>query len=158
MMASYLSLLLTLEQSWLGHVARHSSWLFLVANVLHVLGAALLVGSIAVFDIAVLTRHFEEAAKVGPVAIPVAATGLALQIPTGLVLLAAEATKLGVNPAFYAKLVLIALGLINVAAFHLRYGWAARAYALGSEARASASLSMGAWVLALVAGRVIAYL
>ena len=46
------------------------------------------------------------AAAVGRIAIPLAAAGLAIQIPTGLVLLAVEATKLGVNPAFYAKIAL----------------------------------------------------
>ena len=45
-----------LEQSSLGVAARGSGWLYALANVSHVLGAALLVGAIATFDIQVLRR------------------------------------------------------------------------------------------------------
>ncbi len=43
-----------LEQSSLGAAARGSAWLYPLANVSHVLGAALLVGAIATFDIQVI--------------------------------------------------------------------------------------------------------
>ena len=146
-----------LEQSGLGQIARDSAWLFLVVNVLHVLGAALLVGGIAVFDIKVLLDR-GGADEVGSIAIPLAAFGLALQIPTGLTLLAVEARALGVNPAFYAKLAFIAVGLVNVAVFHARFGSAMNSGTLPPSARLLASLSLVAWVLTLTAGRVIAYL
>jgi hypothetical protein len=147
-----------LEGSGLGHSGRHSEWLFLVVNVLHVLGAAMVVGGIAVFDLKVLTDEGLDAPTVGRIAIPLAAAGVALQVPTGLTLLAVEATKLGVNPAFYAKMAFLALGLLNVALFHLRFGSALRGGSLPPEARAYAVVSLGAWVLVLVAGRTIAYL
>ena len=154
----YLEGLAALEASWLGHVARHSAWTFTVANLLHVLGAALVVGSIAVFDVKVLAERGRGAWETGRYAIPLAAAGLALQVPTGLILLAAEARALGVNPAFYAKLAFIALGLANVALFHARLGGALRAGKLPPEARFFAIASLGAWVLTLLAGRLIAYL
>lgn len=157
-MTTYLDALAALEQSGLGHAARHSAWLFLVANVLHVLGAALVVGGIAVFDLKVLSDEGLDAPAVGRVAIPLAATGVALQVPTGLTLLAVEATKLGVNPAFYAKMAFLALGLVNVALFHARFGAAMRGESLPPSARAYALVSLLAWVLVLVAGRTIAYL
>jgi hypothetical protein len=156
--ALYAEWLSTLEQSGLGHLARHSEWTYTSANVLHVLGAALVVGAIAVFDGALVMRRFDDAARIGRVAIPIAAGGLSMQIPTGLVLLAAEATKLGINPAFTAKMTLIALGLVNVALFHLRFGDKLRAGVLDSRTRLFAFFSLGAWILALVAGRMIAYL
>jgi hypothetical protein len=123
-----------------------------------VLGAALVVGGIAVFDLKVLTDEGLDAPAVGRVAIPLAATGVALQVPTGLTLLAVEATKLGINPAFYAKMAFLALGLVNVALFHARFGDAMRGEALPPSARAYALVSLVAWVLVLVAGRTIAYL
>jgi hypothetical protein len=150
--------LAALEASWLGHVARHSTWTFTIANLLHVLGAALVVGGIAVFDLKVLVERGRGAWDTGRYAIPVAATGLAIQVPTGLVLLAAEARALGINPAFYAKLAFIALGLTNVALFHARLGGALRAGTLPPEARVFAIISLAAWVLTLLAGRLIAYL
>ncbi len=154
----YVDLLAGLEASWLGHLARHSAWVYTVSNVLHVLGAAFVVGSIAVFDVKVLAEHGRGANAVGRYAIPLAAGGIALQIPTGLVLLAPEARALGVNPAFAVKMGFILLGLANVALFHYRFGAHLRYDALPPEARTYAVLSLLAWVVALVAGRMIAYL
>lgn len=157
MNAVYAEWLVMLEASGLGHAARHSSWFFTVANLLHVLGAAFVVGGIGVFDLALLSRG-RGASDVGRVAIPLAATGLALQIPTGLVLLAVEATKLGVNPAFVAKMGFIAVGIINVAAFHARFGSFSHGEDPPVSARFYAAVSLAAWILALLAGRMIAYL
>lgn len=150
----YAELLAALEASGLGHAARHSAWLFTAANLLHVLGSALLVGAIAVFDLKVLASGGRGAWETGRVAIPLAAAGLALQVPTGVVLLAVEARALGQNPAFLAKAGLIVLGLVNVALFHRRF----RAGTDLARARLHAGASLAAWVLALLAGRLIAYI
>lgn len=154
----YLEMLAALEASWIGHTGRHSAWLYTVANLLHVLGAAFLVGGIAVFDLKVLAEHGKHAQQVGRYAIPLAAAGLALQIPTGLLLLAVEARALGVNPAFYVKLAFIALGLANVILFHSRFHAALKADFLPPEARVYAFISLVAWIVVLLAGRMIAYL
>lgn len=155
----YLELLGALEASSLGHLARHSSSVFTIANLVHVLGAAFVVGGIAVFDIKVLAeRDGSDAWSVGRYAIPLAAAGVALQIPSGLVLLSAEARALGVNPAFYAKMAFLALGLANVAIFHARFGATLRAGWLPPEARLYAGVSLAAWIVVLLCGRMIAYL
>ena len=158
MFAVYAEWLHALEQSGLGHWARHSAWGFTLANVLHVLGAALVLGGIAVFDLKVLAHGGKGAAETGRVAIPLAAAGLLLQVPTGLVLLAAEASALGQNPAFYAKLALISLGLLNVALFHTRFGAALGDGAVPPSARPYAAVSLASWAAVLAAGRLIAYL
>ncbi len=154
----YSEMLAALEASWLGHAGRHSAWLYTAGNLLHVLGAAFVVGGIAVFDLKVLAEYGKNAQQVGRYAIPLAAAGLALQIPTGILLLAVEARALGINPAFFAKLAFIALGLVNVALFHARFNGALRSGALPPEARAYALISLIAWIAALLAGRMIAYL
>lgn len=154
----YLEALAALEASWLGEIARTSAWLFTVTNLLHVLGAAFLVGGIAVFDLKLLAARGAGAAAVGRVAIPLAALGLAVQIPTGLILLAVEATKLGINPAFYTKLAFIALGLVNLAIFHARFGSGTSGHSLPANARLHGAVSLAAWVVVLLAGRMIAYL
>jgi hypothetical protein len=154
----YVEWLAWLEASRLGEVARNSAWLFLVVNVLHVLGAAFVVGGIAVLDLKVLLNRGEGAAETGRIAIPLAATGLLVQIPTGLTLLAVEARALGVNPAFYAKMAFIVLGLINLAVFHGRFGSAMGRGPLPPSAWPFAAVSLASWVLTLIAGRTIAYL
>jgi hypothetical protein len=136
MEAAYAEWLAALENSALGHLARHSPWAYTSANVLHVLGAALLVGAIAVFDGTLLARRFTDAAAVGRVAIPIAAGGLALQVPTGVLLLAAEARALGQNPGLLRKTSSSSpLGLLNVGLFHAWFGSALRRGVLSSGAR-----------------------
>jgi len=154
----YAEALASLEASGLGHAARHSGALFAAVNVLHVLGAALVVGSIAVFDLKVIANRGAGAQETGRIAIPLAATGLLIQVPTGLTLLAVEARALGVNPAFYAKLAFIAVGLANLAVFHARFGSAMHpGGSLPPSARLLAVVSLAAWTLTLIAGRMIAY-
>src|SRR5918993_1637230 len=157
MLALYGEWLALLEDSGLGHFARHSAWAFTIANLLHVLGAAFVVGGIGVFDLKVLVERGGGAGEVGRIAIPLAAAGLAIQIPTGLMLLSVEARALGVNPAFYAKMGFILVGLVNLVVFHARFGRATDDD-LPESARTFALLSLLAWVLTLLAGRMIAYL
>ncbi len=154
----YAQLLADLQASGLGQLARQSAWLYTVANLAHVLGAALLVGAIAVLDIRLIAGRSAAIDATARTAVPLAAAGLALQIPTGLVLLAPEAVALGQNPAFYAKLLFIAAGLANLALYHARHGWGFDDGTLPASARLTAFVSLAAWVAALLAGRLIAYL
>jgi hypothetical protein len=146
-----------LEQSSLGTAARGSGWLYPLANLSHVLGAALLVGAIATFDIQVLrcARHVGVIARA---VTPVAAFGLALQVVSGVVLLAADAMPVVVNPAFQFKMAMFALGLVNVAVFRWRFGGGSKTEAPLDGAAGLAAVSLASWVLVLLAGRFIAYL
>jgi hypothetical protein len=151
------TLLVAYEASALGAAARGTVWLYPVANLLHVLGACLLLGAVAVFDVAVLRRN-QAALAIGRVALPIAAAGLVLQLLTGLVLFAAEATTMAYNPAFLAKIAALVVGIANLALFHRRYGTAMRLGEIPQGAGTLAVVSLGAWTVAVLAGRGIAYL
>jgi hypothetical protein len=147
-----------LEESGLGQLARGSGWLYPLANMTHVLGAALLVGAIATFDIQVLRRAPGAGIIVLRAVTPVAVAGVLAQFASGIVLLSADATPVVVNPAFQFKMAMLALGLVNVAAFRWRFR-AALAKDLPIEgASGLAAFSLACWVLVLLAGRFIAYL
>jgi hypothetical protein len=146
-----------LEQSSLGVAARGSGWLYALANMSHVLGAALLVGAIATFDIQVL-RRAKNVGVIASAVTPVAAFGLALQVASGVVLLAADAMPVVVNPAFQFKMAMFALGLVNIAAFRWRFGGGLRAETPLDGGAGFAALSLASWLLVLLAGRFIAYL
>jgi hypothetical protein len=144
-----------LEASALGVFARAEGWNYAAANALHLLGIAALFGAILAFDLRVLgvARGLPQR-EAAALLLPIARAGFLVAFAAGLVLLAADATHVVVNPAFQAKLVLIGLGLANVLAFHM--------LARGSEApgpalRLSALLSLLLWPAAIVAGRLIAY-
>jgi hypothetical protein len=145
-----------LEASALGALARSEGWTYAAANTLHILGLAALFGAILAFDLRVLGRG----ARVLPLGaaeaalLPIARAGFALVAVSGLVLLAADATHVAVNPAFQAKLALILLALLNVALFHRLLAHHDRGPAL----RASAAASLLLWTAVIASGRMIAYL
>ena len=146
-----------LEESGLGQMARGSGWLYPLANMTHELGAALLVGAIATFDIQVL-RRAPGAGIVLRAVTPVAVAGLLAQLASGIVLLSADATPVVVNPAFQFKMAMLALGLVNVAVFRWRFSGALAKDMPIEGASGLAALSLACWVLVLLAGRFIAYL
>jgi hypothetical protein len=154
MPADYLA---ALEASVLGQTARSSIWLFPISNLAHVLGAALLVGSIAVFDILLLRKRYETAISVAGYALPLAMLGVALLVLSGPVLLAAEASAIGRNPVFLTKMTLISAGLFNIAAYYAG-AWREKINnGLPRRARMHAAISLGVWISVLLAGRLIAY-
>jgi hypothetical protein len=149
--------MMAFEHSGLGHAARSTGWLYPLANLVHVLGAALVVGAIATFDIQVL-RGPREAPIVSHTAIPVAIVGLVFQAASGIVLLSAEASTVVRNPAFQFKMAILVFALANVALFRWRFGRALKTGASLDGAQTLAAVSLASWVLVLLAGRSIAYL
>ena len=150
-----------LEGSAAGMAVRRSLWIYPIASILHVLGVGLLLGSIVALDL-----RFLGAARAVPLRaaadllIPIAATGLLLQIPTGIVMLLADASHLLTNPLMQVKLLLILAGLANVALFHRLAGpRLTRLEApLPTSLRLGALVSLLAWPMVAILGRAIAYL
>lgn len=146
-----------LEASALGAVARDSLWLYPIASIAHVLGIALLVGSIVAFDLRTLGAAravpFAAAARL---VLPIARTGFAVIVVSGVVMLAADATHVVTNPAFQVKALLLALALANVLAFH-RIAWPAEGAEPGALARRLAACSALLWLGVASSGRAIAY-
>lgn len=131
-----------LEASGLGRAMRQSLFLYPTVEVLHILGFALLVGAIVTYDLRLVAGR-----EPPPLAQRVAAAGLALAAPAGLLLFVTEATAYVHNPVFLAKLALIALALVNIALFHSRL----------TAGRLAGAASLALWVGALTCGRLIAY-
>ncbi len=145
-------LLAGLSASALGRTMRGSLWLYPVANVTHVLGAATLFGVMLATDLRLLGlgKALSSEAVLG-FTLPIAWVGFALAVLTGPLLFAADPLVLAGNPFFRIKLVLLLAAGLNILAFH-------RLRRRGSGGlRLSAGLSLAAWVGILVCGRSIAY-
>lgn len=89
-----------------------------------------------------------------------AGVGLALALLTGFCLFSVRPGEYAANPAFLAKLGLIAFGLLNVLVVHAGQGWrtVTTVGILRPAIRVSAALSAATWIAALVAGRWIGFL
>jgi hypothetical protein len=111
---------------------------------IHTVGLTLLVG----INLAVNLRTVGFAPQIPAGGLqklyPVMWTGLALSVVSGALLLAAKATTMGVNPAFYVKMACV------VAAVAIVFG-------VGARNKALAVVSIVLWFGAITAGRFMAY-
>lgn len=152
-----------LNDSTIGTSVRESTYTFPLIETAHVLGIALLVGTVAVLDLRLLglalrrTRVTELANEL----LPLTWMGFALMFATGFILFMAEAAKVYGNPAFRVKLFLLALVGLNPLLFHLtiyrRVGSWDTAEVTPLQARGTAIASLSLWAGIIVAGRAIAY-
>lgn len=139
---------------------RGSRIVYPLVNAAHILGIALLVGTIAALDARVLGfARRVPLADAARLLLPFTVGGLALAVLAGAALFIVKPADYAANPVFLAKLALIVLALANAAWLRLRTDWAV---ALGGGpiapgVRASAALSLLLWVAVLVAGRLVAF-
>jgi hypothetical protein len=126
------------------------------ANVAHLLGLVLLLGSIGIVDLRIMGafRTIPAGALAGALT-PLAIAGLIILALSGTTLFAADAASVAASGVFRWKLVSIALALANALAFRrwLRPGPMSNAMAR----QFSAAVSLAAWLTAATLGRLIAY-
>lgn len=133
-----------------------SSWVYPVANLLHLLGLVLLVGGIGIVDLrlAGLFRLVPLAPLMRALT-PLAIAGFVLLALTGPVLFASDAMTLSQSAALGWKLSLIVIAGLNAIAFR----WVRRGN-LGEPTpleRSFALASITLWLVVAALGRMIAY-
>jgi hypothetical protein len=150
-----------IEASAPARLLRQGLWLYPFVSILHVLGIALLFGAIAVLDLRLLGLWRRlPVPELARLALPVAVTGLALALLSGPLLFSVEAQDYIANPFFWSKLTAVALGLLNVLLLHRSAAWRrAAGEGNGSSARLrlGGAASLACWLVAIAAGRLIAY-
>ena len=151
-----------LEQSGFSAAIRQSLWAYPLANIGHIVFLFVFAGAIAIMDIGLLGGF--AATDRRPVlarARMVAATGLLGMAITGFVLFAAEAGHLVENPVFQLKIILVAAGLLNAAAYEFwlkrRISNLSSGAAMPAIAKVTGLLSIGIWITVAACGRGIAY-
>lgn len=144
----------------LAQAMRGGAWLYPIVEVVHIVGFAVLVGAVAMFDLRVL--GFGRTLPVAALArhlLPWALGCLLLVVPTGLMMFMTEPAALLANRVFLLKLALIGAAGLNALAFHAGPyrgvdRWGERTPA---AARFHAALSLLLWISVLAAGRLLAY-
>ena len=147
----------------LGTSIRESIWVFPIIETIHVLGIALLVGTVAILDLRLLglVLKREPVSELAGQILPLTWLGFAVMFLSGLLLFSAEAAKSYGNPAFRIKLLLLLLVGLNPLIFHFTIYRSVSAWDVSAitprRARAAAVLSLTLWGGIIVAGRAIAY-
>jgi hypothetical protein len=134
-----------------------SLWAFPFVLILHTVGLAFFVGTNVAWDVRVLGFSLGIPLEALRRYFLVMWAGFWINAFSGVLLLIAYPTKALTNPLFYAKLALIAFGI--VLAFRIRRevsGLAARADA-PPMTRMLAAVSLVCWVAVIFAGRLLAY-
>ena len=157
------ALLESLEHSSLAGAMKHSLWLYPIVEIVHIAGFALLVGTVAAFDLRLL--GFARSSSVRALdrsLLPWAWVALLLIVPSGLAMFSAHAVDFAGNPAFRVKLLLLLAAGLNALLFHAGIFRSVSAWdqhvPTPRAAKLSAALSLGIWAGVISCGRLIAYL
>ena len=150
-----------LEASSFGALMRNSEVLYPAANLLHLVGLVMLLGSMLLLDLRLLGAAREvpllEASRR---LTPIGVAGLLLLLGTGFCLFAADAGPLLGNWLLQLKLLLVGLGTANALLFRARWStrladWDVRPPLAG---RLQVALSILIWCGVMSAGRLLAYI
>jgi hypothetical protein len=142
-----------MDALWPG-IAEHP-WAYPALEVVHIVGIALLVGNLVLFELRVW--GVGVALPVRPLArlaLSLSLTGFGLAALSGVVMFGSQPDELLRNDAFLLKMALVLAAGINAAVFHVRGGVGR----LDQAARAQTALSLGLWLAVIICGRWIAYL
>ena len=144
----------------LAQALREGAWLYPIVETLHIIGFAVLVGAVAMFDLRVL--GFGRQLPVKALArhlLPWSAGSMLLVLPTGLLLFVADPLALLANRVFLLKLGLMVLAGLNALAFHAGPYRQADAWTERGPPRAMlhALLSLALWFGVIACGRLLAY-
>jgi hypothetical protein len=123
-------------------------------EVLHIVGIALLVGNLVLFELRVWGFGPElPLAALARLALRLSLAGFALIAASGLLMFAGQPTELLASRTFVVKMGLVILAGLNVAYFHAR----GSLQQLDRVARWQTVVSMGLWLAVIICGRWIAY-
>jgi hypothetical protein len=156
------ALLGALQQGSFAAAMRESIWLYPAVQTVHIIGFAILVGAVIMFDLRVMGVSKRVPVRMlAQHLLPWAVAALLLIVPTGFLMFSADATGLINNRAFVIKMVLLMLAATNAAAFHLGAFRSVEQWDQGTKAprpaRLHAAASLLIWLGVITCGRMIAY-
>lgn len=133
-------------------------WAFSTILTLHTFGMGVLVGASALLDLRLL--GIGRTMPLGPLEslYRIMWAGFWLNLVTGSMLFAADATSRGTQWLFFVKLVFVGIGVVTMILIRRQvYGAKTEPVAISGATRGLAVLSLVAWVAAITSGRLLAY-
>jgi hypothetical protein len=147
------------EATPLGIFGRRSAYFFPAVEVVHLLGLAVLLGTVLALNLKLLGAIMPRPpiAAIARATTPLLFIGAGLAVISGLLLFLSEAVKCYYNAAFWYKMGLLSVGLV----FQLAAQPKLVALATSREStwllKCTASISLLLWFGVVVAGRAIAF-
>lgn len=141
---------------------REALWAYPIVETVHIVGFAILVGSVVMFDLRVLGLSKDIPVRaLSRHLLPWTLGALALIVPTGFLMFTAHAADFLANRTFQLKMGLLMLAGINAVVFRsVAYAKVAE-WDVGTPApplaKATVAASIGLWVAIIACGRLLAY-
>ncbi len=151
---------MALAHSPLGHVMQTSRWGIAVVEIVHLLGLALLGGSVLIVDLRLLgvILKGESAIKIGRDMSHLLLASLTVMALSGIALLSEEAGKCYYSPAFRCKMALLATAVVFYFTLHRQAILRVQSGKPTLWPRIAAVVSLLLWLGVGVAGRAIGLL
>ena len=151
-----------IEGSAFGQAMRQWLWLYPSVEIVHIVGIALLVGSIAILDLRLLgLSRSLSVRRLASHILPWSVASFALIVPSGLAMFVAHAGDLISNPVFVVKMCLILAAGANAGVLHAGALRSADKWDVDvmppNAARAAAAASLLLWISVIACGRLLAY-
>jgi hypothetical protein len=146
------------ESSLIGHAIKYSKWDFALLETFHIIGIAVLLGSILIVDLRLLGFGMRRvsAAQLSREFAPWTWAAFAFMVTTGIPMFLSEAVRMSLNTPFFVKMTLLCLALM------IHFTILQRATRPGAKegagfAKLAAYLSLLSWLSVALAGRAIAF-
>jgi len=147
------------EATWIGEAVRDSTWLFPVIESLHLLGLAVIGGSVVVVNLSLLGLGLgsRSAAQVWRDTRPWFFGSLAVMLASGSLLFLSEAVKLYEHDAFWVKMSALLLSLVFTATVQRRTALSDPERVSRLRRRSVGLVSLLLWFLVGAGGRWIGF-
>ncbi len=148
-----------IQDTAVGAAIRESLWMFPIIEAVHLLALALIGGAVLLVDmrLAGLTLTHQPSREVASDAEPWLVGGLAVMLASGLLLFSSEALKCYYNPAFWLKMMFLALAIIFTFTIRRRVAASEDSGVNRTWTRAVALVSISLWSGVGLMGRGIGF-
>jgi hypothetical protein len=152
-----------LQKTHLAVTIRDSLLLFPLLESVHVIGLAIVFGTVVIIDLRLLglATTYRSFSRLGSDTLPWTVAAFAVAALTGSLMFITNATVYFHNSWFRAKVLLLVLAAINAIAFELTARRTIVEWDLGrsapTSARIAATASLAIWIGVIVAGRMIGF-
>jgi len=152
----------SLEASGVARWMREALWAYPAVETVHIIGLALLFGTIVIVDLRLLgLGRNVSAVAVARNVLPWTLAGFGVAAVTGSLMFTAHAADFATLPIFLLKMTLIVLGGINAAWLHVGPLKNARRWEVATlpprRVRLAAAVSLVLWMCVIACGRLLAY-
>ncbi len=150
-----------IEMSGVARWMREALWAYPTVEAVHIVGIAIVVGSIAMLDLRLLgLSRGLSVARLARHTLPWTLAAFAMVGLTGILMFTAHATDFLTNPVFMLKMGLILLAGINAGLLHagaMRHAAQWDVDTPPSRVRIAAAISLLLWIGVIFCGRFLAY-